>query len=82
MTNERPEEIGLADEAPDPEVVSLDAHRSPARRDQDGVSSLHDVEAEQGDEEGVEDAFDADDRALREVGADLDGRDEPEPRLN
>jgi len=66
-----------------PEVISIEAHQeSHRRRDQDGVSSLRDIEAEEGDEEGVDDVFDMDDKAARETDALLDDRDEPEPRLN
>lgn len=48
-------------------------------RDQDGVSSLRDTEAEAGEDEEVTDEFDMDDREAQEIGADLDDRDEPEP---
>jgi hypothetical protein len=68
-----PYEIGDVDPA-DP---SLDAQESP---DRDGVAALHDVEAEAGDEEGLGDAYDMDDREARELGVQLDDRDEPEPR--
>jgi hypothetical protein len=54
----------------------------PASRDQDPVRALRDVEAEAGDEEGLADIYDEDDRAAREVGVDLDDRDEPEPELD
>jgi hypothetical protein len=47
--------------------------------DQDGVAALRDTEAEAGDESGIRDAFDMDDREARELGVALDGRDEPEP---
>jgi hypothetical protein len=47
--------------------------------DQDGVASLRDTEAEAGDEGEMRDRFDMDDREARELGVDLDGRDEPEP---
>lgn len=47
--------------------------------DQDGVASLRDTEAEAGDESEIRDRFDMDDREARELGVDLDGRDEPEP---
>lgn len=50
-----------------------------AGRDQDGVGSLRDTEAETGDESEIADEFDMDDRAAREIGVDLDARDEPEP---
>jgi hypothetical protein len=59
--------------------LSLDA---PASRDRDGVASLHDSEGEAGDEEGLNDAYDMDDREAKELGVGLDGRDEPEPELD
>jgi hypothetical protein len=68
---------------PDDELISIEAERDARRgRDRDGVSSLRDVEAEQGDEEEVIDELTLDDRAAREAGAQLDGRDEPEPQLD
>jgi hypothetical protein len=54
----------------------------PKERESDPVASLRDVEAEAGDEEELTDAYDMDDRAARELGANLDNRDEPEPGLN
>ena len=50
-------------------------------RDRDGVESLRDTEAEQGDEESLDDLFDLDDREAAELGVALDGRDGPEPGL-
>jgi len=50
-----------------------------AGRDQDGVASLRDTEAEAGDEEEITDDFDMDDTEARELGVNLDDRDEPEP---
>lgn len=64
---------------PEDAVDSLDR---PPSRDQDPVSALRDVEAEAGDEEGLTDLYDEDDRAARELSADLDDRDEPEPELD
>jgi len=64
--------------ADDDEGAASDAP-APQGRDQDGVGSLRDTEAEAGDEEGLVDEFDMDDREARELGADLDNRDEPEP---
>jgi hypothetical protein len=58
---------------------ALDAR---AGRDRDGVASLRDVEAEAGDEAGLSDDYDMDDKAARELGVDLDDRDEPEPTLD
>jgi hypothetical protein len=43
---------------------------------------LHDSEGEAGDEEGLNDAYDMDDREAKELGVGLDGRDEPEPELD
>ena len=72
MAKVNPYELG--DE--DPPDTSLDASESP---DRDGVAGLHDVEAEAGDEEGLSDTYDMDDREARELGVQLDDRDEPEP---
>lgn len=54
----------------------------PSGRDDDPVASMRDTEAEAGDEEGLDDSYDMDDREARELGAQLDGRDEPEPGLD
>ena len=48
-------------------------------RDHDGVESLRDTEAEAGDDSEMRDTFDMDDREARELGVNLDDRDEPEP---
>lgn len=48
----------------------------------DGASSLHDIDAEVGDEEEVDDTYDIDNREAREAGVNLDGMDEQEPRLD
>jgi hypothetical protein len=53
-----------------------------ARRDQDGVSSLRDTEAEQGDEEGLDDMLEIDVKEARETGAPLTDLDTQEPRLD
>lgn len=68
-------------EAGDDETVDerLDV---PKDRESDPVAALRDVESEAGDEEELTDTYDMDDRAARELGADLDDRDEPEPGLN
>lgn len=64
-------------EGEDDDFPELDvAH---AGRDHDGVGALRDTEAEAGDETEIRDAFDMDDREARELGVDLDDRDEPEP---
>ena len=51
-------------------------------RELDGASSLHDTDAEAGDEEEVDDTYDIDDLEAREAGVNLDGMDGQEPRLN
>lgn len=50
-------------------------------RERDGVSSLRDVQEESGDELGVRDAYELDEREARELGVQLDDRDEQEPDL-
>jgi hypothetical protein len=67
-----PESLADNDEAPDVDLAHAD-------QDQDGVGSLRDTEAETGDESEIGDDFDMDDREARELGVDLDERDEPEP---
>jgi hypothetical protein len=52
-----------------------------SRRDQDGVDSLHDTEAEAGDESETDDDFDLDSREAEELGVRLDEPDGPEPQL-
>ena len=49
--------------------------------EQDGVASLHDIEAEEGDEQGLFDEFELDHRAARQIGVALDDSDD-EPRLD
>jgi len=49
--------------------------------EQDGVASLHDIEAEAGDEQGLFDEFEIDHRAARQLGCALDYSDD-EPRLD
>jgi hypothetical protein len=63
----------------DPSELADDDEGAPVGSDQDGVASLRDIEAEAGDESEIRDAFDMDDREARELGVDLDDRDEPEP---
>jgi hypothetical protein len=60
--------------------LSLDAW--PVDPDQDGVASLHDTEAEAGDEGELDDLFDLDRREARELGVNLDQADPDEPRLD
>jgi hypothetical protein len=52
------------------------------RRGRDGVDSLHDTEAESGDEEEVDDRYVVDDREARALGVELDGGYADEPRLD
>ena len=60
--------------------VSLDAQASDLERD--GVASLHDTEAEAGDEAEVADLFDIDRTEARALGADLDRADRGESQLD
>ena len=71
MTSDEPIE-------PDDNDIELDA---PPSRDQDPLASLRDTEAEEGEDEGIEDDFDIDQREARELGVQLDGVEE-EPRLD
>jgi hypothetical protein len=79
-----PSSDGTTDVANDPSVdlESLDAETTDSRRDRDGVASMRDVEAEAGDDEGVDDNYDIDVKEARELGTNLDDQDEQEPRLN
>src|SRR3954453_20188618 len=61
------------------ELADDDDVVAPDGPDQDGVASLRDTEAGEGDESETRAAFDMDDREARELGVDLDDRDEPEP---
>jgi len=64
------------------DVDSLDeAADRRGRRDRDGVESMQDVEAEQGDEQEVDDDFDLDRREARQAGVNLDSI-EDEARLD
>ena len=71
-----PYELGDDDRSPD------DPLAEDVARDRDGIGSLHDTEAEAGDEEEVGDDFDIDDREARELGVQLDEVDDSEPRLD
>ena len=62
------------------DIVSLDAPRQ--NRDRDGVDSLRDTDAEQGDEVELDDLFDLDESEARETDVDLDGDARDEPRLD
>jgi hypothetical protein len=70
----------MTNESIDPEdVVSYDATPNP---DQDGVASLHDAEAEQGDEEYLADEFELDASEARDLNVDLDRVGGETPRLD
>jgi hypothetical protein len=60
--------------------VCLDAPATDAERD--GVASLHDTEAETGDETELTDLFDLDRTEARALGADLDRADRGESQLD
>jgi hypothetical protein len=60
--------------------VSLDAPGTD--RDRDGVASLHDTEAEAGDETEVADLFDLDRTEARALGVELDRADRGESQLD
>jgi len=62
------------------EIISLDAPRH--NRDRDGVESLRDTDAEQGDEAELDDLFDLDEREARDSATDLDGDPSDEPHLD
>ena len=69
------------DDLTDPEDdVSLDAVL--ADRERDGVGSLHDTEAEAGDESELTDLFDIDRAEAQELGVDLDRADGGESQLD
>ena len=53
----------------------------PTGTEQVGVASLHDTEAEAGDEQEIADEFSLDQREARELGVDLDEPDSPEAGL-
>lgn len=52
------------------------------RAEMDGVASLHDVEAEEGDEAGLDDTLDMDEREAQELGVALDPVAPNEPSLD
>ena len=62
----------------DDEIISLDAPR--LDRDRDGVDSLRDTDAEQGDEEEIDDLYVYDQTEARDANADLDGDPPPQSR--
>jgi hypothetical protein len=73
----------MSSESIDPEdIVSYDDVRDDPDRERDGVRSLRDTEAEQGDEDGVDDAFVLDQEEAREVGGQFDRLGGETPRLD
>lgn len=54
------------------DTISYDDRDARRDRAQDGVASLQDTEAEQGDESEVDDDFDLDNDEARELGVNLD----------
>jgi hypothetical protein len=48
----------------------------------DPLEALHDTEAESGDEQGLQDTFDLDEREAAELGVDLDPTAPVEPELD
>ncbi|MBV9487725.1 MAG: hypothetical protein JO246_16955 [Frankiaceae bacterium] len=64
------------------DTVSYDAVTDDEARDRDGVDSLRDTEAEQGDETEVTDRMALDSEAAREADADLDRIGGETPRLD
>ncbi len=73
----------MSSESIDPaDVVSYDEIRDAPDRDRDGVRSLHDTEAEQGDEDGIDDAFELDQDEARELGGNVDRVGGETPRLD
>jgi hypothetical protein len=48
----------------------------------DPLEALHDTEAESGDEQGLQDTFDMDEREAAELGVDLDPAAPVEPELD
>jgi hypothetical protein len=73
----------MSNESIDPaDVVSYDDVRDQAARERDGVSSLHDTEAEAGDDDEVTDDFDLDQDEAQELGVNLDRTGGETPRLD
>jgi hypothetical protein len=50
--------------------------------DGDPLEAMHDTEAESGDEQGLQDTFDLDEREAAELGVDLDPTASVEPELD
>ncbi len=75
--------IGDMSESIDPEdTISYDDVRDQHQRERDGIESLHDTDAEQGDEEEITDDFDLDRLQAEELGVDLDRVGGETPRLD
>lgn len=64
------------------DTISYDNVDDQGDRARDGVESLQDTEAEQGDESEVDDGFDLDSDEARELGVNLDRVDGETPRLD
>lgn len=73
----------MTSESIDPEdTVSLDELPEGLDRSRDGVESLRDTEAEQGDEQELDDEFELDADEARDLGVNLDRVDGETPRLD
>jgi hypothetical protein len=73
----------MTSESVDPaDTVSYDDTRDQFARERDGVRSLHDTEAEAGDDDEVTDDFDLDQDEARELGVELDRTGGETPRLD
>jgi hypothetical protein len=68
------------EEADPTRAAAFDDMHEPAERD--GVASLRDVEAEQGDEAGLDHTLDIDEREAQELGVALDPVPPDEPSLD
>jgi hypothetical protein len=80
-----PEHTGESIETSGAEILSIDelTERTDGLSvEQDGVQSLRDIEAEQGDEAGLRDRSIVDREGNREVGLSLDRTGQPEPDLD
>lgn len=80
-----PDRTGESIESSGAEILSLDQaadEQDALQVEQDGIASLRDVEAEQGDEAGLRDASIADRSENAALGARLDRTGQPEPDLD
>lgn len=60
----------------------MSTHGGAPRDDADPIEAMHDTEAESGDEEGLQDTFDIDEREAAELGVHLDPTAPEEPQLD